>query len=180
MAHADTVLLDLEDPAGSTGTPISLPFVANSTLTKITFEGYQVPATLSVNDISLALTGGGPELLGMTWAFTPAPHGSGALQGPVGAFGVNDLRFFGVVEDSFDLFSQTAPTIVGDSYTLSFTFANSPANQPSELIVMASSATPASTPVPSTAVMSCILLGMFGAVWSFRSFRWPKRTPAVH
>ena len=91
-----------------------------------------------MEQIDLRLTGGGPELLQPNWAFTPAPVGSNAYQYNDGfGTGVDGLLFSGTHQGNFDIFSQPVPTVVGDSYTISFLFSNypSPYNAPSELQV---------------------------------------------
>ncbi len=83
------LLVDLEDPPGGTDTPFTLPFVAGSDSTTITFAGYQISSSLDATNIDLFLTGGGPNLLGGTWNFTPAPFGSFASP-----FDDGDREFF--------------------------------------------------------------------------------------
>jgi hypothetical protein len=139
-------LLDLEDPAGQTNTPYTLPFIAVATTTDVLFEGYQVPSFIEITDISL--TNGGPNLLGQTWTFTAAPSGSDTSQAADGyGTGTNALSFGGVVEDSFDQYDQVVATVIGQTYNLNFLFSNSESNAPSELIV---SAGLAATPEPAT------------------------------
>jgi hypothetical protein len=106
QAMAGTVLLSLIDPAGGTSTPYALLFTAGAPTTDITFAGYQLPSALFATDISLT-TGGGGNLLGETWTFTPAPSGSDALQGFDGSgTGTNYLEFLGTTVGAFDQFDQ--------------------------------------------------------------------------
>jgi hypothetical protein len=158
------LLLDLEDPAflPFPGTSYSPSFIADATDTTITFAGYDIPATIIAADISLAATGGGPNLLGSTWTFTPAPSGSDAGQSKDGfGTGTNSLSFSGTSEDNFDRFSQVVATVPGQSYTLDFDYIEvfSLVNTPSELLV---SETDVTAPEPSTLAMSSLLLGIFG------------------
>jgi hypothetical protein len=162
------VLLDLEDPPGQTDKASALPFIAESASTTITFAGYQLSSALQATNIELTLSGGGPNLLSGSWTFTPAPIGSFASTFDDGT-GVPALDFEGFIEDSFDKFSQTVPTVTGQSYTISFLFSNDPdSSAPSEFVVSSvdpPSAT-SSVPEPSTLVVSSILFGMCGVVWT--------------
>jgi hypothetical protein len=161
------VLLDLEDPLTQTNTPFALTFIAGANSTILEFAGYHVPANLTASHIDLTQTGGVVNLLGGTWTFTPASSGSDTSTYSDGT-GVPALRFAGVEEDFFDRYSQTIPTVIGQSYALSFllTDANIP-SAPSELVVLASDANPidsGAVPEPSSLVVSSILLGIFGVV----------------
>jgi hypothetical protein len=139
QARATTVLLDLEDPPTQSDSPFTLTLIATATTTDVTFAGYQLPDSEIVSDIRLT-SGGGSNLLGPNWDFTPAPCGSLAFELGPGAFGTNDLFFAGTCEDSFDQFSQTVSTVIGQHYTLRFLFTNSDPNAPSELLVTTSGA----------------------------------------
>jgi hypothetical protein len=138
-AQADT-LLSLIDAPGQFVT-ISLNFFASSSLTTISFAGYQVPSTENAAQIGLFLDGTGPNLLGMSWVLTPAPNGSDAIEN-----GDGSLSFSGNVAGSYDTFSQTIATTPGASYFLEFQYFNpvpdSPANAPSGLLVSETSAVP--------------------------------------
>ncbi len=170
-AEADVVLLDLEDPASQVNTAESLPFTATAASTTISFLGYEVPAFLTARDINLTLTGGGPNLLGLTWAFTPAPSGSSANQFNDGfGSGTNALGFGDAVEDSFDMFSQTFASAIGQSYTINFLLTNGDVagNAPSELIVSVNT-DPAGVPEPtSIAFLGLVSLGAAGYGWRRR------------
>ena len=133
-----TIIFNSEDPPAQSSTPITTSFVATSSLTAVSFSGYQVPAYEVVEHIDLTLVAGGPELLGQNWAFTAASSGSTAYQFDDGlGSGVNGLLFAGHTEDSFDVFSQSVTTVAGQEYSLGFLFSNypSPDNAPSELSV---------------------------------------------
>ena len=153
-----TTLLNLEDPAAQTNHLFDLTFTAGSASTVITFQGYQVPGNEDASHIGLFLNGTVPNLLGGSWVFTAAPSGSNA--GPFNdTTSVPALDFGGIFEDSYDMFSQTIATTVGDSYALDFLFSNSDRNQPSGLIVDASDAIVSTTPIPGTLPLFASVFG---------------------
>ncbi len=157
-----TTLLALEDPPDQNGTPFSLNFLATSTTTDITFAGYNIPSFTHATGISLT-SGGGPNLLGLTWTFTAAPSGSFAAQFDDGlGTGTNGLSFGGRVEDSFDLFSQSVSTTVGQSLTLSFLFDTF--ESPSELVVTTNGAAAAVPEPGSMALLGMGLMGLAGTI----------------
>jgi hypothetical protein len=160
-ANADTVLLDLEDPAGtitagSIGTSYALTFTAGTASTTISFAGYDVPSGFNVFNIGLFLNGAGPNLLSASWSFTAAAQGSSALVINAGT----GLDFSGTVEDSFDTFSQAIATTVGQSYTLDFLFSTN-GDPPSELVATASGAS-VTTPLPAALPLFAGGLGALG------------------
>jgi hypothetical protein len=134
-AQADTVL-NLIDPAAEATVPFSLPFVATGPATMISIAGYQVPGFQQTTQIGVFLIApnGGPNLLGSTWVFTPAPSGSDASTFNDGS-SVPALLFSGNVVGSFDTFSQTITTTPFSPYTLNFDYANGILNAPSGLRV---------------------------------------------
>jgi hypothetical protein len=151
QAKAD-VLLDLEDPPGQINTVFSFSLTALGSSTTVTFAGYQPPFNESVTHIGLFLGGAGPNLLGSTWSFTPAPSRSSS-----GTFNdgtsVPALSFAGFTEDSFDTYSQTISTAAGLSYTLNFLFTNATNSVPSGLVVSTSGSASA-VPEPSSLALA--------------------------
>jgi len=177
LARADLVLVDLVNTAAQT-TPFALPFIAGAVSTAVTFAGFDVPEDFQAEAIQLTLTEGeptGPNLLGPTWVFTPAPPpGSLAFQFDDGlGTGTNGLFFAGTVEGSFDQFAQTIPTVTGQSYTLSFVFINSTGAVPSELRVTASDAL--ALPAPATLMLFSVGLILVAASALRRRLRHTSR-----
>jgi hypothetical protein len=164
-ARASTILLDLQNPPAQSFAPISLNFTATMATTTLSVAGYQVPAFFNVVDNTLTVTGGGPNLLGQTWTFTPASAGSEAFQGNDGyGTGVNGLALE-ATQYIFDTFSQTFSTSVGQSYTYDFLFYNSPSpyNQPSELVVSVDQGNVLPEPASLAILTSgCFAIGGFG------------------
>ena len=145
------ILLNLIDPPAQSNTPFVLSFTASDSSTTVSIGGYQVPEYEQVTDNGLFLDATGPNLLGGTWAFTPAASGSDSSTFSDGT-SVPALSFGAVVVGDYDTYSQTIGTIPGQSYTLDFLFSNSTDNSPSGLLVT-TSANGASVPEPSTAVL---------------------------
>jgi PEP-CTERM motif len=178
-AHASTTLLALTDPASQLDTPFALNFTATAAMTTLSVGGYQVQSGELVQRNSVMLSGGGPQLLGMTWTFIPAASGSLAGQGsdfPFGQTGVNELAFDGSTVGSFDTFTQTFATTPGDVYTYAFVYSNAPGipqfGSPSALLVEISTAS--AVPEPSTWALT--LLGFAGL--GFVAYR-RRRKPAL-
>jgi hypothetical protein len=166
-------ILDLEDWSGKSNTPFSLLFIAGSKSTTLSFAGYQVPANEQVTHIGLTATGGSTNLLGSHWTFTPASSGSTAFTLKDGT-SVPGLLFEGAVEGSFDTFSQTVSTSVGQSYTLSFLFENGSPNAPGELVVSASGIKVLDPQVAAPEPASLTLCGL-GAI-GLLGYGWRRKT----
>lgn len=173
-ALAQTTLLQLIDPPGQANTPYVFTFTATDAVTEISFAGYQVPAVWVASDIGFYLNDAGPNLLGMTWTYTPAPSGALAGQYDDGyGTGTNGLQFAGVTEGSYDVFSQSVATTTGASYSLHFLFSNyEPAPAPTGVLVTTS----ATAAVPEPASWAMLTLG-FGALGA--SMRYRRRATAV-
>jgi hypothetical protein len=166
VANAATLF----DQTDLTSGPLSFNFVAGSSATTIDFAGYDVPSFSDASDIQLVLQGTSTNLLGTTFAFTPASCGSDTSQGPAGAFGTNNLSFGGVCTGSYDSYAQTIATTIGDTYTLAFQlFASGYADN--GLRVTASDAQEGAVPEPATWAMMVLGAALVGA-----SMRHRQRT----
>ncbi len=124
----------------------SLQFTATGTTTTLFDEGYQLPGFNQFTDNSVTLTGGGLNLLGQIWGFTPAAFGSDTDQYDDGT-SVNGLDFGGVSIGSYDVYFQTFATTPGQSYTYTFNFVQNE-GEPDGYIVRTDSASGA--PEPAT------------------------------
>jgi hypothetical protein len=157
-ARAVTLLSLINSPT-TTGTPYDLFFTATAPTTTLSIGGYDDPAFEYVFDLSVT-HGGGANLLGQSWVFTPARIGSEATE-----FG-GLLKFGDIAVGNYDTFSQTFATIPGDTYLLSFQFANSIdgssfPHDPSGLLVTTSGEL-ASVAVPEPTTWMMTLLGFVG------------------
>jgi hypothetical protein len=165
-------LLSLFNSPTTTDTPYDLFFTATAPQTTISIAGYDDPAFEYVFDLAVTL-GRGPNLLGQSWAFTPARIGSEATEFD----GV--LKFGDIVVGNYDRFSQTFATIPGDTYLLSFQFANSIngssfPGDPSGLLVTTSGELASTVPVPEPATWMMALLGFVGL--GFVGYRRGRKT----
>jgi hypothetical protein len=153
-------LLSLVNPRTTTDTFYPLSFSATASSTTISISGYDDPAFEYVWGVSLSL-GGGPNLLGESWAFTPARLGSEATES-------KGLLTFGDIDPgNYDTFSQTFATIPGGTYLLSFHFANSLdgasfSSASSALLVTTSSGLGRGLAVPELSTWTMALLGFVG------------------
>jgi hypothetical protein len=170
-AWADTTLLSLVNPPTTTGTPYGpFSFNATSSTTTISIGGYDHPGFEYVWDISVTL-GGGANLLGpsqsQSWARTPAQSGSEAAQ----SSGL--LTFGDLSSGNYATFtSQPFATTPGDTYLLSFQFANelfpnlpdgpNPPPDPSKLVVTTSGGFASTPAVPELTTWIMALLGFVG------------------
>ena len=157
-AHADTVLLNLINPTPNTSAIYDLGFTATGTSVTLTDAGYQVPGFTDFIHNSVAASGGGANLLSQTWVFTPAASGSDTSQFNDGT-SVNALSFGGVVEGSYDQYSQTFATTPGTTYAYSFDIPNFAGN-PNGFSVSVTNATVGAVPEPSSWAM--MILGFVG------------------
>lgn len=164
VASASVTLLSQTDLPNQTNTPTSLNFVAGSNSTVLSVAGYNVPSFIDLTDIELTLMGASTNLLGQTFAFTPASSAcTDASQSGPGAFGTNNLSLGSVCVGDNDIFSQTFATTIGASYTLSFLLSNS--EVPNGLTITATDAVAA---VPEPASWAMMLLGFAGMGFSLR------------
>jgi hypothetical protein len=159
-ASADT-LIDLTDfPNGFTQS-FDLQFLADNAVTTLSVAGYQVPSHYFVSDNDVSLDGGGPNLLGQTWTYTLAPSGADAQQGSDGT-GVNELRFAGTTAGSYDTFTQSFATTVGQVYDYTFNLANSGNPADGFRVTVNAQAVTAGGGVPEPATWAIMLLGFGG------------------
>lgn len=153
-------LLSLVNPLPTTDTPYDLFFTATAPTTTISIAGYDDPAFEYVWGVGVTL-GGGATLLGESWVFTPARSGSEATEG-------NGLLTFGdISQGNYDTFSQTVATTPGDTYLLSFQFANclDASNCGSDsggLLVTTSSGLARTLAVPELSTWAMAILGFVG------------------
>jgi hypothetical protein len=159
-----TPLLSLVNSPTTTDKPYDLFFTAAGQTTTIAIGGYDDPAFEYVWDISVTLApGGGANLLGGSWVFTPARSGSEATD-------YEGLLTFGDISlGNYDTFSQTFATTKGDTYLLSFDFANSLdglsfPSDPNGLLVTTSGNLSQTTvlSVPESTTWAMALLGFVG------------------
>lgn len=153
-------LLSLVDPPTTVGTLYDFSFTATALATEIWIGGYDDPAFEYVFDVSVAL-GGGANLLGESWVFTPARTGSEAIESK------GLLTFGDISPGNYDTFSQTFATTVGDSYLLTFHFANSLdgssfSSDSSGLLVTTSSGLARTLAVPELSTWTMAILGFMG------------------
>lgn len=155
-------LLSLANSPTTTDKIYDLFFTAKAGTTKTTLSigGYDHPGFEYVFDTSVTL-GGGANLLGESWVRTPAESGSEATQS-------NGLLTFGDLSSgSFATFSQSFATTPGDTYRLSFHFANSLdgssfPSDPSELLITTSGGLGRSVAIPELNTWTMALLGFAG------------------
>jgi hypothetical protein len=155
-------LLSLADSPTTTDTPYGRFFTAIGPTTMISIGGYDDPAFEYVWDVSVTpALGGGANLLGGSWVFTPARSGSEATQS-------NGLLTFGDISPgNYDTFSQTFATTPGDTYLLSFDFANcldplSCGPDPGGLLVTTTGELARTPAVPELTTWTMALLGFVG------------------
>jgi len=165
--HAAVLSFSLTDQPAQTNTPYAIPFFAVGSETSISIGGYQVPAFEQTTFNGVFLDSSMTNLLGGTWTFTPAAHGSLSNTFSDGT-SVPALNFGGIATGFYDTYSQTIATIPGDEYILKFLFSNDPANSPSGLLVTAT--TPSVSAVPLPASWTMLLIGFAGlGLFAYRS-----------
>ncbi len=162
-------------PAGATTITLTNPPTQSDTLETVTFtargaeaividEGYQVNDQEKLTNNMVALSSGGPNLLGSTWQYRFAAVGSNSYTFNDGT-PVPALVFAAQDPPYADTFYQKFATTPGDTYTYSFDYSNNITGfgaTPSQLVVTASS-----VPEPSTWAM--LLIGFAGL--GFASYR---------
>jgi hypothetical protein len=126
-AAKPVVLLNLVNQQPVSQRSFSLPFLAFSPSTYITFAGYHLPSFIQATNISVTQDDS-MNLLAPSWTFVSAPVGSWAdqLNMPGNSYGnesgTNGLEFGSVVIGSYDLFTQAIPTVVGTTYKVNFLY----------------------------------------------------------
>jgi PEP-CTERM motif-containing protein len=164
-------LLNLTNPAAQTDTPFALSFDAIGSATTISIAGYQVPSFESVTQNGVFLNGGGPNLLGSSWIFTPAASGSDTSTFNDGS-SVPALSFGGTTVGSYDTYTQVFATTPGSLYTLDFLFSNPSDNAPSGLLVT-TDGTPVTSAVPEPSTWAMMITGFAGV--AFLTYRRRNR-----
>ena len=166
-------LLDVTNLPVQSVMPQTLTFTATSASTKIDFQGYQVPGSITLVNIFFAATGTTPStgnnLFGLHYTYTPStcPSIFHAFEGSdVPAFGASNLNFEGACAGLYDSLAQTVSTTVGASYTLKFSLSNSAAG-PNGLRIFATDAAVTGA-VPEPATWAMMLLGFAGVGMAVR------------
>lgn len=176
IAASAATLFDQTNLAVQSVMPQTLTFTATASSTKIDFQGYQVPASITLVKIFLAVTGTTPStannLLGLHYTYTPSTCASPfhAFEGSdTPLYGASNLNFEGACTGLYDSFAQTVGTTVGASYTLKFSLSNSAAGSSGLRITATDAAAPAGVPEPASWTM--MLLGFGGIGFAMRRSR---------
>jgi hypothetical protein len=175
---ATATLLSLDNPPTTTGKPYDLLFTAEGKTTTISIGGYDDPGYEYVWNIGVTLLGGGPPLLSTLW---PPPVGLDATQSPMGSLTFGDIS---PVDEG--TFAQTFATTRGDTYLLSFDFANcifasGCGPDSGQLLVMTSGESLGAFAVPELTTWTMALLGFagLGVVGYRRGRKTESRTRAA-
>lgn len=157
-----TEVTDLVNLPGNTVTYTYDDILATTSSTELTFLGRQDPSFDSLTDVSVTLSTGGPNLVSDptfssfpdAWFTTQTddnfPWGWGSGSASTGCEGEGCITGGPGQEADLD---QILPTVIGDSYDISFTY-NSGGGTPNELLVDFG---PGNSPVPEPS--SLLLLG---------------------
>lgn len=177
-ATAATTLLDVTNLPQQFVTPEAFTFTATSSTTTLNFQGYDLPGTLALVNLFFATTGTSPTtannlLAGQT--FTATPSGCSAAfntfgTGSTGIYGAKDLTFGGTCTGLYDTLSSSVSTVVGQSYTLSFSLTSSAAGS-TGLRISEGLLTNGAGPVPEPATWAMMLLGFGGIGLAMRRKR---------
>ena len=144
-------------------TDVTLVFTARATESFVLVEGYQVDNIETVKNNMVTLTGGGPNLLGSTWQQGFAAVGSNSFTFNDGT-SVPGLGFAAQHPPDMDSFYQAFATVVGQSYTYSFDYANNTAPSlvtplaavPNSLLIATANS------VPEASTWAMLLFGFAG------------------
>lgn len=165
--QAGSATLTLTNPGTQSDLPLTLVFQATGTESMVVDQGYQVNDIEKLTNNSVALSGGGPNLLGSAWGSKFAAAGSLSYTFPDGTT-VPALGFAAQNPPYMDTFYQTFATTPGDVYTYSFNFWNNTTGfgaEPSRLVVTF-------TNVPEASTWAMLLLGFGGlALAGYRASR---------
>lgn len=130
------VILNLAGtPIPHTYTPYSVSFTASGALTNLSFALREDPAFLFLDNVTMALTGGGPNLV-LNGDFSLGPVGAnaptdwtylnafgatfaGVVRADCGTVAGSNCYYDGAVQ-AYDGITQAISTIAGDSYTVTF------------------------------------------------------------
>ena len=169
-------LLDVTNLPVQSVMPQSFTFTATSASTKIDFQGYQVPGSITLVNMFFAATGTtastANNLFGLHYTYTPStcPSIFHAFEGSdVPAYGASNLNFEGACAGLYDSLAQTVSTTVGASYTLKFSLSNSAAGASGLRIFATDAAVTGAVPEPATWAM--MLLGFGGIGMAMRRRR---------
>ena len=137
---------------------VTLVFTARATESFVLVEGYQVNDIETVTNNTVALSGGGPNLLGPTWQQGFAAVGSNSFTFSDGT-PVPGLGFAAQDPPDVDAFYQAFATVVGHSYTYSFDYKNNTGDVglPTHSLLTATASS-----VPEASTWAMLLLGFAG------------------
>jgi hypothetical protein len=137
---------------------VTLVFTATATESFVLVEGYQVNDIETATNNTVTLTGGGPNLLGSSWQQGFAAVGSGSFTFNDGT-PVPGLGFSAFDPPDVDTFYQAFATVVGQSYTYRFDYANNTADLG---LATNSLLTATASSVPEASTWAMLLLGFAG------------------
>jgi hypothetical protein len=155
--EAGATVLTLTNLPTQTNTPETVTFTATATESLVIAEGYQVDDIETLTKNALTISGGGPNLLGLTWQSAFAALGSNSYTFNDGT-PVPALGFAAQNPPNVDTFYQFFATVPGKSYTYSFDYSNNTSGlgaTPSLLVATARS-------VPEASTWAMLLLGFAG------------------
>jgi hypothetical protein len=182
-AASAATLLDVTNLPAQSAMAQTFTFTATSSSTKIDFQGYQVPGSITLVNIFLAASGtmasAANNLLGLHYTYTPSSCASSfhAFEGSdASLYGASNLNFEGACAGLYDSLAQTVSTIIGTSYTLKFALSNS-ATGPNGLRITATDFV-AAGPVPEPGTWAMMLLGFGGIGFAMRRRGRPEAATA--
>lgn len=168
-AAAQVTLYDQTNLPRQSVTPVNLTFTATDASTTLNFQGYDIPSSITLINLFFNVTGTvrstANNLLSSTYSYTPAASQPFATTGTPGLYGSTSLIFGGGTVGSYDTFSQTLTTTIGQSYTLGFSLSEASGRNvtPSNGLRITTGALAAVPSVPEPSTWAMMLFG-FGAV----------------